>query len=199
MIEIRHRVNAIDDVKKIPSACGAEIDVRSATDGTLYLSHDPFVSGDRLDDWLEEWAKTNHPGPVILNVKEEGLEQACEAATLTYGVANWFFLDQSFPFLIKTLKRGENRCAVRVSEYETVSTALLLSPKAKWAWVDCFTKKPWFLNTLKEIEDLKGAGYKTCVVSPELQGETDESRIFDFQLLCRDNGVDAICTKYSRC
>jgi len=52
------------------------------------------------------------------------------------GISNYFFLDQSFPFLIKWAKLGEKRLAVRVSEYESIDTALTLQEKAEWIWVD---------------------------------------------------------------
>lgn len=195
VIEIRHRVNSIDEIGDVPRGCGAEVDVRSHVDGTLYLSHDPFQDGDSLLDWLDAWKATDHTKTVVFNVKEEGLEQACEAATLLTGVSDWFFLDQSFPFLVKTYERGENRCAARFSEYESFGTVENLSRKVSWVWVDCFTRKPWFVD---RHAALKALGFKTCVVSPELQGETDEALVREFQDACRVVGVDAICTKYLR-
>ncbi|WP_216073237.1 hypothetical protein, partial [Acinetobacter nosocomialis] len=73
--------------------------------------HDPFVAGERFDDWLRGYRH----GTLILNVKEEGLEDALLARMQAAGISDFFFLDQSFPFLVRTSRRGERRCAVRVS------------------------------------------------------------------------------------
>ena len=75
-------------------------------------------------------------------MKEEGLEARLIDLMKAYGIADYFFLDQSFPFLVKWSKLGEHRCAVRVSEFESVETALALARKVDWVWVDCFTHFP---------------------------------------------------------
>ena len=62
---------------------------------------------------------------------------------------------------------------MRVSEYESIATALTLGGQIDWIWVDCFTRFPL---TLQEAHQLKSAGFKLCIVSPELQGETRQSR-----------------------
>ena len=61
---------------------------------------------------------------------------------LEFDIKSFFFLDQSFPFLVKTLFSGERRCAIRVSEYESVETALSLRGLAEWIWIDVFNKFP---------------------------------------------------------
>ncbi|MFX5705872.1 hypothetical protein ABTE52_23065, partial [Acinetobacter baumannii] len=73
---------------------------------------------------------------------EEGLEDALLARMQAAGISDFFFLDQSFPFLVRTSRRGERRCAVRVAEFETVDTALTLAGSIDWVWVDCFTRFP---------------------------------------------------------
>ena len=55
-------------------------------------------------------------------------------------IKEFFFLDQSFPFLVKTINSKEKRCAVRFSEYEDIKTAYNLRNKIKWVWVDYFNK-----------------------------------------------------------
>jgi hypothetical protein len=111
-----------------------------------------------------------------------------------YGIEDYFFLDQSFPFLVKWAKAGERRCAVRVSEFETIETALTLSGKIDWVWVDCFTHFPL---TNDEYMQLKNAGFKLCLVSPELQGRPAESEIPFLAALLTERSIlaDAICTK----
>ena len=66
---IIHRVNRIKELKNIKPTFGTEIDIR-AQGGEIILSHDPFVKGDKLDDYLDEY---NH-GILVLNIKEDGIE-----------------------------------------------------------------------------------------------------------------------------
>ena len=66
---IIHRINRIKDLKKIKSRFGIEIDLRSQG-SEIILSHDPFVKGEKLGDYLDEY---NH-GTLVLNIKENGIE-----------------------------------------------------------------------------------------------------------------------------
>ena len=66
---IIHRINKIKELKKIPTNFGAEIDIR--TNGSnLILAHDPFLKGDKLKDYLENY---NHK-TLVLNLKEAEME-----------------------------------------------------------------------------------------------------------------------------
>jgi hypothetical protein len=129
-----------------------------------------------------------------LNVKEEGLETPILGLIREHDIKDFFFLDQSFPFLIKTAKKGEHRCAVRVSEYESIDTALTLAGKIDWVWVDYFSRFPL---TREHVEMLHSAGFKLCLVSPELQGFEPKKHIPELQkkLKNEDILVDAVCTK----
>ncbi len=188
MILIRHRRNTRAELEATPRELGIEVDIRSQGDD-LVIHHDPFVVGERFEDWLQAYAH----GTLILNVKEEGLETHVLAAVAAEGIENFFFLDQSFPFLIRTARAGERRCAVRVSEYETLDTALALAGMIEWAWVDCFTKFPL---CRAEAESLQAAGFRLCLVSPELQGR-ETSEIADMRRLLANRGIraEAVCTK----
>ena len=187
---ILHRVNTIEMLKKTPANLGVEIDIRS-NGNVLYLHHDPFIKG----ELFQEWIKYFKHGTIILNVKEEGLEDPILKLMQKYNIDDYFFLDQSFPFLRKTSKEGESRCAVRVSEYENIDTALSLKGMVDWVWVDCFTVFPL---TQKGFKKLKDAGFKLCFVSPELQGYTDHSYVKKFRNRIHSLGVkgEAVCTKY---
>ena len=132
---IAHRINKIEQLKALPNEYGAEVDIRSKG-GQLIIHHDPFSDGEDFEEWVKHY---NHD-MLILNVKEEGLEARLIKLMNDKEITNYFFLDQSFPFLIKWSKAGERRCAVRVSEYEPIETALVLSKKIDWVWVDCFSK-----------------------------------------------------------
>ena len=109
MHTILHRINKIALLEKTPSNFGVEIDVRS-NGKSLILHHDPFEQGELFEDWI----KSYHHGTLILNVKEEGLESSVLKLMNQYKINDFFFLDQSFPFLRITAVMGESRCAVRV-------------------------------------------------------------------------------------
>ena len=186
---VAHRRNSISELRDTPTRLGVEVDVRTQGDA-LIVVHDPFQSGELFDDWIEGYAH----GLLILNTKEEGLEERLLAIMADRGITRFFFLDQSMPFLIKMARSGERRCAVRVSEYESVETALALAPMIDWVWVDCFTRFPL---TADDSARLTGAGLKLCVVSPELQGRTDDREIpaLRHQLAELRLVIDAVCTK----
>ena len=190
MRRIAHRRNTIEQLQATPSEFGVEIDLRSEG-GRLVLHHDPFVAGEDFEAWLEHF----HHGTLILNVKEEGLEDRVLSLMAARGIADFFFLDQSFPFLIRTARTGERRCAVRVSEYEPVELALGLAAMIDWVWVDCFTKFPL---SGADADRLHEAGFRLCLVSPELQQRTSPDEIPALQALLRERGIvpDAVCTKW---
>jgi|APSaa5957512535_1039671.scaffolds.fasta_scaffold11942_2 hypothetical protein len=186
---IAHRRNTIAELMDTPMKYGVEVDIRSLGNN-LIIHHDPFHSGELFEDWINHYQHKT----LILNVKEEGLEERLIEIMLSKGIKDYFFLDQSFPFLVRWSKMGENRCAARVSEFESLETALSLSGKIKWVWVDCFTHFP---ISYKEFGQLKKAGFKICIVSPELQGRDARTEIKDMQRLLLSNNivVDAVCTK----
>jgi hypothetical protein len=186
---IRHRRNTSSELAETPHEYGIEFDLRSEG-SRLILHHDPFVGGEEFSAWLEEYRH----GTLIVNVKEEGLEQAALDILRAHNVERFFFLDQSFPFLIKTARTGERRCAVRVSEYESIQTALALSGRIDWIWVDCFTRFPLARS---DADQLREAGFKLCLVSPELQGRSAEQEIPEMRSLLKELGIaiEAVCTK----
>ncbi len=186
---ISHRRNTLQDLIATPKKYGVEVDIRSRGE-QLIIHHDPFVAGESFDEWI---AAYQH-GTLILNVKEEGLEGRLIALMQSKGIDDYFFLDQSFPFLVKWAKAGERRCAVRVSEFESIETALSLAGKVDWIWVDCFTRFPL---SQEDAQRLNNAGFKLCLVSPELQGRDAEAEIpLLIQLLAERNiQADAVCTK----
>jgi hypothetical protein len=156
----------------------------------LIIHHDPCVAGEFFDDWINVYRH----GTLILNVKEEGLEERLISLMKSKGIHEYFFLDQSFPFLVKWSKAGEHRCAVRVSEFESIDTALSLAGKVDWVWVDCFTHFPLREQDAKRLKD---AGFKLCLVSPELQGRDAEIEIPQLVSLLKERDIvaDAVCTK----
>lgn len=186
---ILHRRNTLSELLATDSKYGVEVDIRS--DGhRLIIHHDPFIAGEAFDEWVNAYRH----GTLILNVKEEGLESCLIALMQSKGITDYFFLDQSFPFLVKWSRSGEHRCAVRVSEFESIETALTLAGKVDWVWVDCFTHFP--LGE-QDARRLKEAGFKICLVSPELQGRDASVEIPQLASLLKDRNItaDAVCTK----
>jgi hypothetical protein len=186
---IAHRRNTLAELNATPPEYGVEVDVRSYGD-RLIIHHDPFQSGESFDTWI---AAYRH-GTLILNVKEEGLEARLISCMRERGIDDYFFLDQSFPFLVKTALAGERRSAVRVSEFEAPETALALAGKIDWVWVDCFSRFP--LDRAAWLR-LKDAGFRLCLVSPELVGRTSVADVLAQRSLFAEWGVepDAVCSK----
>lgn len=186
---ISHRRNTLHDLNATPVQYGVEVDIRSYGE-QLIMHHDPFVMGESFEKWFAHYQH----GTLILNVKEEGLEARLIALMKSKGFEDYFFLDQSFPFLVKWSKTGEHRCAVRVSEFESVETALTLAGKVDWVWVDCFTH---FSLNKEDALRLKNAGFKLCLVSPELQGREAEIEIPQLIQILKARTIlaDAVCTK----
>ena len=118
---IAHRINTIKQLKNLSTYFGAEVDIRT-NNNELVIGHDPFSNYINFDDWLLEYKHRN----LILNVKEDGLEEMLLLKMKLYNIKNFFILDQGFPYLIKTLNSGERRCSVRFSEYESINTVLSL-------------------------------------------------------------------------
>jgi hypothetical protein len=158
---IRHRVNSSKNLLKIPRQYGTEIDLRWSHDLGIYLSHDPNSSGEVFRDWLKSY---NH-GTLILNVKEDGIEQEILELMDSFSIREFFFLDQPIPTLIKCII-NKVPTAIRLSEYEVFPQNLPANPE--WLWVDSFTGSWEHLTNSLEIA--ANLNLKICIVSPELQG-----------------------------
>lgn len=186
---IAHRRNTIVDLRATDPEYGVEVDIRS-NGKRLVIHHDPFVDGESFEEWINAY----HHGTLILNVKEEGLEMRLIDLMRSHAINDYFFLDQSFPFLLKWSEACAHRCAVRVSEFESVETALSLAGRVDWVWVDCFTRFPLSGGDARRLEH---AGFKLCLVSPELQGRSAEVEIPRLINLLRERDIqaDAVCTK----
>ena len=188
---IAHRINTINQLKNLNTNLGVEVDIRS-NDKNLIISHNPFSDYINFEEWLSFYKH----GTLILNVKENGLEKELIKTMQNFKKDNFFILDQSFPYLVNTIKKGEKRCAVRLSEYESINTVLSLKNKLNWVWIDFFTKFPLDFEVYKI---LKKHNFKLCIVSPELQGHAN-SKCLDLKNFIKSNEMyfDAVCTKKVR-
>ena len=185
---IAHRINKIENLKKLDIKYGVEVDIRS-DNKKLIIAHDPFTEYCDFEQWISFY---NH-GTLILNVKENGLEEKLLFMMKKFYIKNFFILDQSFPYLINTINLGEKICAIRLSEYESINTVISLKDKIKWVWIDFFTKFPLDLNLYNILKSNK---FKLCIVSPELQGH-DYKTCLNLRNYIKDNDMqfDAVCTK----
>ena len=198
MLIIEHRINTLDKLSAVSNEHGAEIDVRYH-ENELVLHHDPFNHHQTkpllLRTFLEHYSLT---GPLILNVKTEGIEEQCIELMQTYQVKNWFFLDLSMPYFVKYARLvgqvpgfGSSNLATRFSEFEPIEYALSFKKMAGWLWIDYFTHYPLTSSHLKQLGD----HFKLCLVSPELQGHP----ISEIEVLKKEiqgHPISAVCTKY---
>lgn len=188
MIKILHRVNDPQILKRVSKNYGVEMDLH-AWGSELTVNHDAFSKGFSFEKWLDEY---NHL-IAIFNIKEEGIETKALDLIKERGIESFFFLDLSFPNLFKMINKGESRVAIRVSEYESAISALKLSKKAQWIWIDIFNNFPLLKE---EYDNLSNVGYKFCLVSPELHGrEIKEIEFIKSYLNANNMKIDAVCTK----
>ena len=185
MLYIKHRINTTQDLKSVPEHMGIELDIRYEKN-KLILQHDPFKNGEYFEDFLKEYKHSL----IVLNIKSEGIEEEVLRLLEKYEVKDYFFLDTSFPALIKLSKIGEKNIAVRFSEYEPIEQALTLKDTVKWVWIDCFNKLTLDNESYKKLKK----HFKLCLVSPELQNHSKD-RIKEFKATISNFEIDAVCTK----
>ena len=133
MILINHRVNSISKLLKTSVEFGVEADLRSE-DKKIYLHHDPFKKGESF----EKWVKYYKHKILILNVKEEGLEDMIIKILKKNKIKNFFFHDQTFSTLLKNMFK--TRVSIRFSEYEDLKRKNYLFKKIRWLWLDNFNQ-----------------------------------------------------------
>lgn len=186
---IRHRVNISKDLLKIPHEYGVEIDLRWSHDLGIYLSHDPNSPGEAFRDWIQSYRH----GTLILNVKEDGLEQEILELLNSFSMSDFFFLDQPTPTLIKCIK-NQVPTAIRISEYEDYPNSLPGTPE--WLWADSFTGS--WKHLTKSLETAANSDTKICIVSPELQGRNVTVELNEIKSILGnfwDADFVSVCTK----
>lgn len=184
---IAHRINTIEELKNLPEIYGVELDVRDCGND-LIIVHNPFENGENFEEYLKHY----HHGTMIVNVKSERIEHRIIELLQKYNIKNYFFLDSSIPMIYLLSNLGNTNSAVRFSEIEPVELALAMKGRAKWIWVDCFSKLP--INS-DNFKILKNAGFKLCLVSPELQGQPEKINQYKSYLAQNNIYFDAVCTK----
>ena len=154
---IAHRINLISELKNIPVKYGCEIDIRSQG-SQLILNHEPYISGDNLIDYLENY---NH-GLLILNIKETGIE---DDVLKIVRVSSFVLLEIEFPYLYKASRSGERAMAIRFSEDEPIELVKKYNSLVDWVWIDTNTKLPVDEENVKFLSKMK-----SCLVCPERWG-----------------------------
>jgi hypothetical protein len=183
-IYIAHRINTLEELAKVPSEYGIEIDIRDE----LLVVHDPFTPGIQLEDLLKRF----HHRFIILNIKCERIEYKIMDLLSKYNITDYFFLDSSFPMIYKLTSEGNKNVAIRYSEFE--HSILEMKGRCDWIWVDSFNDT--LSLSASDYQAFKEAGFKMCFVSPELHGFSIES-IDKLMNEMRERGMvpDMICTK----
>tara|TARA_B110000879_G_C11094367_1_gene480394 strand:- start:215 stop:799 length:585 start_codon:yes stop_codon:yes gene_type:complete len=161
---IIHRVNLIDDLKKTPKEYGCEIDIR-AEGSKLVLSHDPFIKGDNLLDYLDEYSN----GTLVLNIKESGIEDLVLEEVRKRNIKSYFLLDVEFPYLYSASEKGEKNIALRFSEKEPIENVSLFQDKVDWVWIDTITRMPINKNNVDILKN-----FRVCLVCPSRWGRNEE-------------------------
>lgn len=183
MLRIVHRVNTIEDLKKVPPEYGVEVDIRAYKD-RLVLHHDSFQIGEDFEEYLKQYKHAF----IILDIKEIGTEKAAMELCHRYGIHEYFLLDVEFPYLYKSTRGNEKqKIAVRYSEAEPIEQALLLKGKVEWVWIDVNTKLPLDSATVEKLK-----GFKTCLVSPECWRRPDDIAKFQEQMRALNFTPDAV-------
>jgi hypothetical protein len=184
----KHRVNSKSALETVEPTYGVEIDLRTKSDA-LILAHDAFARGEIFEDWLSAWRGQ----PLILNVKEDALEEKILEILDQHGMTDFFFLDQSYPSIRRMISMGITKVATRVSDYEDLATAL--KSGSDWVWLDSFTGSWEYLMEATKAIDKNGQ--KSCLVSPELQRIDSGVELEGLQTLIRENElhIDAVCSK----
>jgi len=187
MIIIKHRVNNSKVLRRLNNNYGVEIDLRSKNK-SIYLHHDPYIKGELFSKWIKYY---NHK-LLVLNVKEEGLENQILKILKKNKIKNFFFHDQTFSTVLKNMHK--TNVSIRFSEYEDLKKINILFNKIKWLWVDNFTE----ISLRKKFYDfLKKKKVKICIVSPELVQKKRIKEINKIILKLKKNNfkINDVCTK----
>ena len=56
---IAHRVNTIEELRKLPAEYGVELDLRDDLNGRIYISHNPFEQGEDFEEYCKEYIEKN--------------------------------------------------------------------------------------------------------------------------------------------
>ena len=182
---IIHRINSIKGLKQIQPQFGTEIDIR-AWGNELILNHEPFLSGEKLEDYLDEYQH----GTLILNIKEAGIEdEVLSLVRQRPQIKSYFLLDIEFPYLFRAVRQGERAIAIRFSEEESIELAKKYTEKIDWIWIDTITQLPVDESSVPILNR-----FKKCLVCPERWGRPSDISNYKQLMYSLDFKIDAVMT-----
>jgi len=182
---IIHRVNTINELKKIEAVYGTEIDVR-AWGSQLVLNHEPFCGGDSLENYLDEYQN----GTLVLNIKEAGIENdVLRLVRQRTQIKSYYLLDVEFPYFYRATRQGERNLAIRFSEDECIETVKKYVGKVDWVWIDTNTCLPITVENKIILEQ-----FKTCLVCPERWGRKEDIVVYKKSLDDLKLKINAVMT-----
>ena len=182
---IIHRVNSINGLKRIKPRFGTEIDIR-AWGSEIILNHEPFSSGERIEDYLDEYRH----GTLILNIKEAGIEdEVLSLVRQRPQIKSYFLLDIEFPYIYRATRQGERAIAIRFSEDEPIEFAKKYVGKIDWVWIDTNTQMPVGEHNLPILNM-----FKKCLVCPERWGRPSDIANYKNLMSIMDFKIDAVMT-----
>lgn len=190
---ICHRINTIEELKKIPCDYGVEIDIRGYG-SKLVLTHEPVNEQGRYDE-LEEYLKNFNHAFIIFNVKEAGYEQRIIDLSKKYNIENYFLLDVEFPYLYAATRRlGVRKIAVRYSEAEPIEAVEAQidkngNPLLDWVWIDTNTQLPLNEDIVRRLSP-----FRTCLVCPERWGRPQDIELYIQKMKKLGFKLDAVMT-----
>jgi len=161
---VAHRINLINELLQVPVKYGCEIDIRSQH-SKLILNHEPYLSGDSLVDYLDNYKHRL----LVLNIKEAGIENDVLQLVRARNIPSFFLLDVEFPYLYRSSRLGERAIAVRFSEDEPIELVYNYNKLVDWVWVDTNTKLPIISNNKLVLSSMH-----TCLVCPERWGRPND-------------------------
>tara|TARA_B100000945_G_C20414424_1_gene614369 strand:- start:670 stop:1257 length:588 start_codon:yes stop_codon:yes gene_type:complete len=182
---IIHRVNSINELKKIKKTYGVEIDIRS-NGSKLILNHEPFVNGESFINYIDEYRH----GTLVLNIKEAGIENTVlKLIKQRPYITSYFLLDVEFPYIYVASRQGEKNIAIRYSEDESIDTVKNYINKLNWVWIDTNSRLPIDKNNIQTLNN-----FKKCMVCPSRWKQT--YKISQYLKFLKSNNfkIDAIMT-----
>tara|TARA_B100000787_G_C16184025_1_gene293532 strand:- start:1265 stop:1858 length:594 start_codon:yes stop_codon:yes gene_type:complete len=192
MIIVKHKVNTLLNLDKIPKNYGVEVDIR-LNNKKFILSH--YNNSQKNKTYLGKFLKKFNHSYLILNLKEQHLAKKLLNFMKKKKIKNFFLLDL-FPHEIIKIKSKKNICT-RFSYYEDWRNLDRIKKFSKWVWVDFLDKKK---ITQHEFKTLKKFGFKICIVSPEVAGYKNLKLIKNFILYLKKNKIypEMVCTKKNK-
>ena len=83
---ILHRRNTNNLLSETDLKYGAEIDLRSF-EKEIILNHDPFKNGEVFENWIKNYKH----GTLIINIKDDGIEDKVNFFLKKYAIKSYFF------------------------------------------------------------------------------------------------------------